>query len=282
MTGFINVDKAEGLSSAQEVGRIRRLTQTPCGHMGTLDPMATGVLPIAVGNAARLFDYFLNKTKTYIATFLFGTDSDTLDTTGIITKTGGRVPSEEEINSVLGEFIGEIEQLPPKYSAKCVNGKRGYMLAREGVEFELSTKKVSIFSLNMISHTSPDSYTFKIECGGGTYIRSLARDLAARLQTCAVMSALTRTDSGIFTLKNAVRSEKLTMENISDYLIPTESVIDFKSIYPTTSEAKRLFNGLSVESALDDGIYKIYDANGIFYGLSEINSGVLKVKTKLC
>ena len=282
MTGFINVDKAEGLSSAREVGRIKWLTQTPCGHMGTLDPMASGVLPVAIGNAARLFDYLSNKTKRYTATFLFGTDSDTLDTTGEITERGGKIPSAEEINSVLPEFVGEIEQIPPKYSAKCVNGMRGYMLARKGVEFELSPKKVKIFSVELVSHPAPDAYTFDIECGGGTYIRSLARDLAARLGTCAVMNALTRTKSGVFALESAVRTENLTKENIAEYIIPTEKVLDYESIYPSPAEAKKLFNGLGVESGLKGGLYKIFDAEGRFYGISEVKDGYLKVRTKLC
>lgn len=282
MTGFINVNKAAGLSSAQEVAKIKRLSNTACGHMGTLDPMASGVLPIAVGNAARLFNYFLNKTKVYNATFLFGMYSDTLDTTGKIIKNGGRVPSAQEIESVLGEFIGEIEQIPPKYSAKCVEGKRGYMLARQGIEFNLNPKIVKVFSIKLLDFLPPNAYSFEIECGGGTYIRALARDIAAKLGTDAVMSALTRTKCGVFKLENAVSTANLTKENIADYIIPTESILDYESIYPTAAEAKKLFNGLSVESGLKDGIYKIFNTNETFYGLCEVKGGILKVKTKLC
>lgn len=282
MTGFIVVDKAEGVSSAQEVNIIKRLTKTPCGHMGTLDPMASGVLPVAVGNAARLFDYFLNKDKTYIAGFEFGTDSDTLDTTGRILTKGERVPSEEEILSVIPKFCGEVMQIPPKYSAKCVNGKRGYRLAREGKDFDLPPKRVSIHSIKLLKQQSENTFSFKIKCGGGTYIRSIARDMGKLLSTCAVMSSLVRTESGCFDLKNAVKTKNLTAENINGFIIATESVLPFASIYPAEGEAKRLFNGLSVRTNLSDGIYKIFFTDGSFYGLAEVKETNLKVRTKLC
>lgn len=282
MTGFINVNKAQGASSAQEVSKIKWLTKIPCGHMGTLDPMASGVLPIAIGNAARLFDYFLGKNKTYIAVFKFGVNSDTLDTTGTITTEVGRVPSAGEIESVLSEFCGDIEQLPPKYSAKCINGKRGYQLAREGIEFELTPKKVTIHSIKLIDKIGKDEYSFQIECGGGTYIRSIARDLGARLETCAIMSALKRTKSGPFTIENSVCTDILTPQNFSDYIIKTEDVLNLDSIYPSEADAKKLLNGLSVSCNKADGIYKFFDAVGSFYGLAEVKQNVLKVRTKLC
>lgn len=202
MTGFIVVDKEQGASSAQEVNKIKRLLDTPCGHMGTLDPMATGVLPVAIGNAARLFDYFLDKRKTYIADFRFGVESDTLDTTGEMRENAGYVPTKSQICEVLHEFIGEINQLPPKYSAKNINGRRGYDLARSGIEFELQPKKINIYSIELIGQTEKDVFRFKIECGGGTYIRSIARDLGLRLHTCAVMSALVREKAEFFRLIN--------------------------------------------------------------------------------
>ncbi|MCH5142762.1 MAG: tRNA pseudouridine(55) synthase TruB [Clostridiales bacterium] len=282
MTGFINVNKAAGVSSAREVNIIKRLTGTPCGHMGTLDPMASGVLPVAIGNAARLFDYFLNKHKTYIAVFRFGIDSDTLDTTGNILKEGGYIPSEEEIKSKLLDFEGEILQIPPKYSAKNVSGKRGYVLARAGVEFELPPKKVNIYSLKLLRRVNKEEFEFEIKCGGGTYIRSIARDLGAALNTCAVMSALIREESGIFNIKDAVSTEILTVDNIKNYIIPTQNVLPFEEIYPEGPDAKRLFNGLSIKCGLADGIYKIYTLEREFYGLAEVNKSSLRIKTKLC
>lgn len=282
MTGFVVVDKAFGVSSSREVGIIKRLTKTPCGHMGTLDPMATGVLPVAIGNAARLFDYFLLKRKTYVAVFKFGMDSDTLDISGNVRKNAGYIPTREEIEEVLPGFIGEINQIPPKYSAKCINGRRAYDLARKGVDFELTGKKVNIYSISLLNQLVDGGFEFEIECGGGTYIRSIARDIANRLGTCAVMSSLIRTQSGCFNIKNAVKTAQLSADNIKDYIIPTEDVLPFENINPTDEEAKRLFNGLTTESDLSDGVYKIYFTDGSFYGLAEVKRNILKVRTKLC
>lgn len=282
MTGFINVNKEEGVSSAKEVAAIKRITGLPCGHMGTLDPMASGVLPVAIGNAARLFDYFLEKRKVYLAEFQFGTDSDTLDTTGLITETGGYVPDQKEINDVLREFCGEIMQIPPRYSAKNVAGKRGYELARAGIDFELAPKKVTIYDVALVDKTNIDTYSFKIECGGGTYIRSLARDIAKRLGTKAVMSSLVRVQSGVFTLENSVKTKQLNKENIAQYIISTDSILPYENFYPQGQEAKRLFNGLPIKTTLCDGIYKIYYTDGTFYGLGCVNQSILKIRTKLC
>ncbi|MDE7182724.1 MAG: tRNA pseudouridine(55) synthase TruB [Clostridia bacterium] len=282
MTGFVVIDKAVGVSSAHEVNIIKKLSGTPCGHMGTLDPMASGVLPVAIGNAARLFDYFLDKRKTYIAEFEFGIDSDTLDTTGTVLKTGGRIPEESEIIKIIPELCGEVMQIPPNYSAKNIGGKRGYQLAREGVEFSLPPKKVNIYSIKLLKKVSDTAYSFEIECGGGTYIRSIARDMGAKLGTCAVMSALRRTQSGCFNIDKAVSISRLTAENLRDFIIPTDSVLPHNSVYPNAADAKKLFNGLSVPCELPDGIYKIYFTDGSFYGLAEANSRKLKVRTKLC
>lgn len=281
MTGFINLNKAAGASSAKEVSVIKRLTNTPCGHMGTLDPMASGVLPVAIGNAARLFDYFLDKHKKYVATFRFGVDSDTLDSTGTVMESVGRVPSKEEIEDVLPQFLGEISQVPPRYSAKNISGKRGYELARAGVEFSLPPKTVKIYALKVFDNTANDCYDFEIECGGGTYIRSLARDIAQKLGTHAVMSSLIRTQSGAFSIENSVKSEDLTEENFKNHVIPTESLLPFDSIYPDEKTGFKLFNGLAVSCERPDGIYKIYKG-GVFYGLAEVKQSILKVRTKLC
>lgn len=280
MTGFININKKAGVSSAREVAIIKKLTGTPCGHMGTLDPMASGVLPVAIGKAARLFDYFLDKHKKYTATFRFGVDSDTLDTTGKIIENAGLVPAYAEVSQVLTEFTGDLMQLPPRYSAKNIAGRRGYELAREGVDFELPPKKVTVYSIELKGN-SGNEFTFDIECGGGTYIRSLARDIAKRLGTCAVMSALIRTQSGIFTLENAVETSALSDKNIDSFIIPTERVLPYESVSLSETEEFKVFNGLSVPCEKPEGIYKIY-RNGVFYGLCEVKQSLLKVRTKLC
>ncbi len=282
MTGFIIVNKAEGRSSAREVAVIKRLTHTPCGHMGTLDPMASGVLPVAVGNAARLFDYFLKKEKTYVATFRFGTHYDTLDTTGAVLNDGGRIPSKNEIIEAIPSLVGEVWQVPPKYSAKNVNGQRGYQLARGGVEFELPPKKVTVKSIKLLNGLGYGEFSFEIECGGGTYIRSIARDMAAKLGTFAAMSALKRTRSGPFLIENSVSTDLLDEDNLHKYFIPCDSVLPLESIYAEGETAKKIFNGVCVNCNYKDGLYKLYNAEKSFYGLAEVAEGILKVRTKLC
>lgn len=276
-TGFININKPSGTFSSAAVNRVKRLTRMPCGHMGTLDPLANGVLPVGIGNASRLFDYFLEKKKTYIAQFTFGCTSDTLDIEGEVRKEG-RIPCLSEIEAAIPFLCGEVMQVPPKYSAKSVNGKRGYQLAREGKQFDLPPKKVFIERIELLSQDGEDKFSFRIECGGGTYIRSIARDLGESLGTQAIMSGLTRTKSGIFTIENAVGMETLTEENIENFIVPTEEVLPFPSL---DWKDYRIFHGLPVKSVEKDGLYKIYDENG-FYGIAEVRAGEAKMKKKLC
>ncbi len=283
--GFLNVDKPSGITSGTVVNKCKWLTGTPCGHMGTLDPLASGVLPIGVGNATRLFDYFLEKEKEYIAKFTFGVSSDTLDSTGTLVY-GGGIPVEQEIADVLPTFLGDILQVPPKYSAKNVNGKRGYDLARAGVEFELQPKKVHIYGMQLLGRAEEENtFCVKINCGGGTYIRSLARDIAERLQTHAVMSGLRRTKSGVFeigqTIPYSLLEQDLPVEELEKYILPTDSVLPYPTLVLRDRDEARFYNGVAVETDATDGLYKIYK-EGKFYGIAEVMKGKAKAKTKLC
>ncbi len=284
--GFINVDKPSGIVSSTVVNKIKWLSGAPCGHMGTLDPLASGVLPVGIGNATRLFDYFLEKQKTYVAEFTFGVDSDTLDSTGNLVY-GGHVPDEKQIEEILPTFFGDIMQMPPKYSAKNVNGRRGYELARAGIEFELQPKKVHIYGMKLLGRAEDKANTFRLEirCGGGTYIRSLARDIAEGLGTKAVMSALRRTQSGVFTLENAIPFSLLEqdpdVETLQQYVIPTESVLPFPKLILEGKAKEKIFNGMLVAATQADGLYKLYNGDS-FYGIAEIKNGLAKAKTKLC
>ena len=284
--GFFNVDKPSGITSSTVVNKCKWLTGVPCGHMGTLDPLASGVLPVGVGNATRLFNYFLEKEKEYIAEFTFGVDSDTLDSTGNLIR-GGHVPDESEISTVLPQFLGNIMQVPPKYSAKNVNGRRGYDLARAGIEFELEAKKVHIYDLEVLGKVEDkeDTFRIRIRCGGGTYIRSLARDIAEALGTKGVMSALKRTQSGIFTIEKSIPFSLLekdpSLEELESYLIPTESVLPFERLFFSKKEEEKLLQGQQVCVDVQNGFYKIY-REGVFYGLAEVIDGRAKAKTKLC
>ena len=277
MTGFLNIYKEAGTTSTYCVNRLKRLTRVPCGHMGTLDPLAEGVLPVGVGNATRLFDYFLGKEKKYLARFRFGATTETLDRESEVVS-GGRVPTEAEISAILPQFVGEIAQVPPAFSAKSVGGRKSYELARKGQAVELAPKNVRIFALELTGQTAPDEFAFEITCGGGTYIRSLARDIASALGTQGYMTFLQRTASGVFTGKTAVALDILTPENVGEYLIPADSVLPFPAF---DSDDKRLLQGQAVPSDLADGLYKFY-FEGAFYGLARAKGGLVKAEKKLC
>lgn len=279
MKGFINLIKPSGMSSARAVTAVKKKFNCPCGHMGTLDPMASGVLPVGIGKASRLFQYMLDKDKIYIARFKFGLVTDTLDVTGETLSTTDYIPSEEEIRENLKYFIGEIDQVPPKYSAKCIDGKRGYQLARSGVEFTLSAKKVNVLDFNLVRKISNDEYEFEIHCKGGTYIRSLARDLGEKCNSLAVMSALTRAKSGIFTLENGVSVEDLEKaENPMDLLISADKAVDFPKLVLSNENALKILNGVFENHGYADGIYKVYNENE-FWGVGTAKDGVLKINS---
>lgn len=278
ISGFICLNKPAGMSSAAAVSKVKRATGMACGHMGTLDPMAEGVLPVAVGNAARLFQYLLEKEKTYCAVFRFGVETDTLDATGTILREGLPVPTAAAIESVLPEFIGSIEQMPPAYSAKSVNGVRAYMLARQGKEVQLKAKTVRINEFSLAGGGG-DSFEFVIRCGGGTYVRSLGRDLAAKLDTCASMTKLVREKSGYFTLENSIG-----LDGLADWhacLIPPDAVFDMPSVDFDENDAKKLKNGLSLGFTGKDGLYKLY-LDDEFYGIAEVKEGRVRAKAKIC
>ena len=279
MKGFINLIKPEGMSSAYAVGAVKKKLRVSCGHMGTLDPMASGVLPVGVGRATRLFPYLSDKRKVYRAKFRFGFSTDTLDVTGSTEKTAAHIPDEKEILAVIPEFTGVIKQVPPRYSAKCVNGKRGYQLARRGVDFTLAEKEVSVYGFELVGRTGEDEYEFLIECGGGTYIRSLARDLGVRCSSLAVMSALRRTRSGIFSDNDGVGVEEFVNSDAPEkYLIAPELTLDFPEIALTESEAKRILDGIFDYKVDKDGYYKVFCCRE-FWGVGEATDGILRIKT---
>lgn len=278
MIGFINVIKPEGMSSARAVTAVKKKFNCPCGHMGTLDPMAAGVLPVGIGKASRLFQYLLDKEKTYVARFKFGFTTDTLDVTGKVIKDGGKIPTIDEINEVISNFVGEIDQVPPKYSAKCIDGKRGYQLARSGVEFELAPKKVTILSAKCLGQTGDDEFEFEFKCKGGTYIRSLARDIAYSLNTLGVMSALNRTSAGVFNYENGVTVDDLKdCEDLQKFLIAPDTVINFEKLVLTNEQATKILNGVYEDYGFKDGIYRVYNES-VFWGVGVAEGGSVRIK----
>lgn len=269
------------MSSAYAVGAVKKKFNVPCGHMGTLDPMASGVLPIGIGQASRLFPYMIEKEKEYVAEFTFGLLTDTLDTTGVTEKTTSYIPTVHEIEGVLHTFLGEIDQIPPNYSAKCVDGKRGYALARKGVEFTLPPKRVTINKFELLSQTDKNKFTFLINCTGGTYIRSLARDLGFKTNSLAVMSKLDRTKSGIFTTESGIKLEDFKawdIEKIAPFIISADSVINYEKFVLTKAQAQKILDGVFEDLGITDGVYRVYNEEE-FWGIGESKDGILKIKS---
>ena len=279
MKAFINLIKPKGMSSAYAVTAVKKKFNCPCGHMGTLDPMAEGVLPVGIGQASRLFQYHLDKEKTYLARFIFGYTTDTLDVTGQTVETCEKIPTFDEINNVMNNFVGEIDQIPPKYSAKCIDGKRGYQLARQGVDFELAPKKVTILSAKCISQVSDNEFEFEFTCKGGTYIRSLARDIGKAVGSLGVMSALSRVKSGVFSMENGVSVEEFKKANdVEKYLIKPEDTLSFDKLVLTNEQATKILNGVFENYGFKDGVYRVYNEDE-FWGVGKAENGVLKINT---
>ena len=280
MNGFINLYKPSGMSSAYAINKIKKLLgkKVKCGHMGTLDPMASGVLPVGIGKATRLFNFLLDKDKVYTAEFTFGYETDTLDAEGKIIKDGGCIPTINEIKGVLSSLTGIVNQIPPAYSAKNVGGTRSYVLARQGIEVELKPKQVEINSIEVETTSNKNAYKFTIKCKGGTYIRSICRDIAYALNTYATMTKLTRNKSGCFDLTNSVSAEEInSLQDIEARLIKPEDTVYFNVVELNGKKYSDLINGRFCEVNLQNGIYKIYYEN-VFIGVGEVENNNLKCK----
>ncbi len=218
MNGILIINKPAGPTSHDVVDKIRKLTETQkVGHAGTLDPFARGVLIILIGKATKLSENFLKQDKTYIATLLLGKESDTYDKTGKIKNINDRRPKIKEIKKILKSFVGEIEQKPPMFSAIKVKGQKLYELAHQGKKIELAPRLVKIHSIKILKYNYPE-VKIEVKCASGTYIRSLAHDTGKKLKTGALLKELIRTQSGKFRIKDAVKLENLTKENIKKYI----------------------------------------------------------------
>ena len=258
--GIIAVNKQKDWTSFDVVNKIKHLLKIKrVGHLGTLDPMATGVLLVTVGKATKLFDYFQNKNKTYLAKFEFGYETDTLDITGKIAKKTDTLPSIGDIKKSINKFIGEIEQVPPKYSAKNINGKRAYQLARNNEEFELKPKLVKIDDIKIVDYSN-NILTVIISCGSGTYIRSICRDLAEKLNSYATMIELVRTDVDGINLKNCVNIQELDENNILKYIIKLDKMLDIPIFSNNSQTTSKLLNGQIIDTEYNDGLYKLNDS----------------------
>ena len=250
--GWLNIDKPLGMSSSKVVSRVRGILQAAkAGHGGTLDPLATGVLPIALGEATKTVSYAMDGTKTYRFLVRWGQATSTDDTEGEVIKESDIRPTADAISAILPRFVGEIEQVPPAFSAIKVDGKRAYELARRDEAVELKSRRVQIDALTLINRPDNDHAEFEVIAGKGTYVRSLARDIARALDTVGHVAELRRTAVGNFHVKDAISLDKLEslghIAPASSNLLPVETVLDdIPALALTTQEANKLRHGQGV------------------------------------
>lgn len=283
MHGWINFNKDEEVSSNSALYSIKKLLpkNTKIGFVGTLDPFASGVLPIAINQATKTIFYAEDGKKSYEFTIKFGFETDTLDFTGKQTLETQNIPTKGQILEILPKFTGKINQKPPQFSAIKVNGKRAYSLARGGEIFELKTRQVEIFELKFISFNAPFA-TFSCTCSKGTYIRSLAKDIALELNSLGHLTALKRTQNGKFLLKDAI-SYNFLVEFIKkgvngDFLLPVDYVLDGIPVLNLTDDlVEKVKNGVKLSLNEKDGLYKVFSESSLT-AIVEIIDGVLRVK----
>ena len=277
INGWINVDKPVGVTSAACVNRVRRaLDAAKLGHAGTLDPAASGVLPVALGEATKTMPYVVNSNKQYAFTINWGERRDTDDDQGRVVETADGRPSESEIRAELPNFTGDISQVPPAYSAIKVDGARAYTLARAGADVTLAPRQISILSFELLDMPDCNYARFAVQSGKGAYMRALARDLAVALGTCGHLSDLRRSAVGPFTETTAISLEKLEELGHSaaafPTLLPIETALDgIPALALSVKEAAQLRNGQAVpvlrpqdreqiEAVGDDGIVLAVEA----------------------
>lgn len=253
VNGFVSIIKPTGMSSFEVVSRVKRILHcSHVGHLGTLDPAASGVLVVAVGRATKFFDCFLNKDKVYVAIAEFGVETDTLDSFGNITKTDNKIITADDISGVLNKFIGRIEQAPPKYSAIKINGKKAYELARQNIDFETKFRTIEVFDIKFQQKKQKNAFLFKIHCSAGTYVRSLLSDIAHELNTFATVPCIIRTASGAFDICGA---KTLSEFEESARLISIEQAFsDCKFLKVSEPLAKKLINGAKVAPSEIEGL----------------------------
>lgn len=276
-SGIIIINKPAGWTSMDVCAKLRGIFhEKRVGHAGTLDPMATGVLPVFVGQATKAVSFAESGEKEYLARLRLGLTTDTQDTTGTVLSELPVTVTEEDLRAVLPRFTGEIEQIPPMYSAVKVQGRKLYELARKGAEVERKPRAVTIFSLELLGQTGKNEYALRVRCSKGTYIRTLCHDIGAVLGCGGAMSALERTMAAGFTLSEAVTLEQVQAQK-ETLLRPTDSLFrSYGAYHIADAETERRCRcGNPIRSDVENGIYRVYGMDGSFLALSRAEAGVL-------
>ncbi|MDU4658881.1 MAG: tRNA pseudouridine(55) synthase TruB [Clostridium butyricum] len=290
MNGILNVYKNRGMSSFDVVRKIKFLAhEKKVGHTGTLDPEATGVLPVALGKATKIIDYIMNSSKAYEVKLILGKKTTTYDLEGeVVSEKDVSHIKEEEAMDVVLSFIGEIDQIPPMYSALKKNGVRLYDLARQGIEVEREARRITIHDITDIKIELP-YISMTVCCSKGTYIRSLCYDIGEKLNVGATMTMLNRSATSVFKQEDSINIEDLTEENIENHLITIEEALrDFPKLTVESSFTKLLVNGVNVfdkrltnEKRTQGVLYRVYDNEGLFIGLGKQEDRVFKIEKLL-
>lgn len=274
MNGIIVIDKPEGKTSHDMVYFMRRVTGVKkIGHTGTLDPMATGVLPVCIGSATKAADMLTASDKRYTAELILGKTTDTQDASGTVLTESEVNLTDTEIENAVSSFVGEIEQIPPMYSAIKQNGKKLYELARKGIEVERKPRKVKIHEINILG-IDGKSVKIDVSCSKGTYIRTLCADIGEKLGTGAYMNALRRTRAGIFTIENAYTAEDIQKMaeagTLNEALIPIDELFfEYPKIVLNEKQTRSIVNGIRMTYRGQAGqCYRLYDAQGKFLCIS--------------
>lgn len=278
MDGLILINKQKGFTSHDVVNVIRKKLNTKkVGHTGTLDPNATGVLPILVGKATKISKYLMEHDKTYIATLKLGEKTDTGDSEGQVIEEKS-IPKDlrkEDINDVLQNFFGKQKQVPPMYSAIKINGKKLYEYAREGKEVKLEAREIEIYKIELLEYQN-NKIKFEVECSKGTYIRTLCGDIAKKLGTVGYMEELQRTKVNNFRIEDSILLDDITLENAEKNMIKIEEVFKEKETIELDNKKLELFlNGVKLTYNLPNSIYRIYN-NEQFIGIGVIENKLLK------
>ena len=291
MTGFVFLDKEEGITSFIAAAKMRRIfSEKKAGHTGTLDPMATGVLPIALGYSTRFIELIPSHDKAYRATFILGKTTDTLDITGTVLSENEVTAKKADVERALQKFKGEIMQLPPMYSAIKKNGIRLYELARQGIEIERESRKVTVYSLELVSADEEKSeYTIDVECSSGTYIRSLISDIGEELSSGAVMTSLRRTKANGVSIEKCYTAEQLQKMKdegrLGEALTRVDEFLSYPKLKVSAPQAKRFSNGGALDTGRfggkkEPGFYLVYSPENEFLGVGEIDSEVTELSPK--
>lgn len=277
MNGIVIVDKPAGWTSQDVTARLRRVFGTRrIGHGGTLDPMATGVLPVFVGRATRGVEFFEHAEKAYEATLRLGITTDTEDITGTVLEQREVSVSQEELVEILSRFRGEIQQIPPMYSALKINGQKLCDLARKGQQIDRKPRPVTIFQLDCLAFAAGTA-TLRVRCSKGTYIRTLCKDIGEALGCGGCMACLRRISAGAYTIAEAIPLDTLLeSEDPGQYLRPVDSMFsDVPPVTLTTNQEKRCRNGNSFSHTAAPGTYRAYAQSGEFLMLAKVENGIM-------